>query len=183
MLQLNISQQDAQYRLNIHDSVLSLRTIEPQLRISTEQAKLDIHQQDGVLEIDQTGFYNAVGLKSASEMDRENAQKALNHLKKVVSQMIREGDSLSRLDTTIPRIAAAHMLVDPPEVTLVSIPPPTIRYTCRAPQISVQIGKLDIALQRGAVQENGSIPSVDLQMLRYPSVTCRLSGCRVDAAV
>lgn len=183
MLQLNLSIQDAKTRLDITDPFLSLKTPDPQINIAAGEAKIEIHQPDAMLEIDQTAFYNACGQKSIRDQEHDNAQKAYGHVLEVIGKMARDGVSLSDHKTTIPQLAKAAMISQPPAIELASIPQPTIRILPHAAEVQVQQGNLDIHFQQGKVEGNFQPGSVTLQMLQYPDVKAWVSGSNLDIAV
>jgi hypothetical protein len=182
MLQLNIAVHDAKTKLEIRDPVLYVKTTDSKLDMSSGEAKITIQQPDAIVEIDQSAFYKACGLKSIRDQDLENTQKAYNNVLKTIGKTVRDGDSVANHDATIPQLAKSKMISQPPEIELESIPEPTIRITPQAAHIQVQKGNLDIHFQQGTVGGEFQQGSVNLQMLQYPSVSVSVSGSKLDVS-
>jgi hypothetical protein len=179
MLQLNISQRDAQIGLSTKDPLLRLRTTEPQVEISAPAATLEIHQADGVLQIDQTAFHNAVGQKTMAASDRDLVQRAQDHVLQVIRQMVSEGDQLSHIENrgnTIPQMIGQQNAVAPlSDVELVNLPPADIRYTPEAPIITVQPGDFATQLQAGTATGDLQPGTVDVYLRQNSSMKIWLS--------
>jgi len=180
MLQLNLTVHDARTKLEVTDPVLSVKTTDSQLQMSSSEAKIAIQQPDAIVEIDQSAFYKACGLKTIPERDSENSQKAYSHVLQTIGKTMRDGASFASQDATVAQIAKGALLSQPSPIELESIPDAKIRITPRAASIQVQQGDLNIRFQPGTVGGTFQPGTVSLQMLQYPSVQGTVSGSNLD---
>lgn len=183
MLQLHISQRDAQIGISTKEPLMRLKTTEPRVEVSMPAAKLEIHQPAGVLQIDQTAFHNALGLKTMQAQSNDLAQQAKDHVVQVIRQMVSEGDQLSHIEkrgNSIPRLMAQQNAAAPlSDIELVSLPPADIHYTPQAAQITVQPQNSVTQLMPGTVTGDLQQGTVDITLQQQSSMKIWFSQSNV----
>lgn len=186
MLQLQISQHDAQLGIRLTNSRLHLKITEPLADIAAPAAKLEIHQRMGEIQIDQTGFYNAMGYKSSLDFAIETAHKAEAHLQEVTAEYVREGEQLSHIENkgnSIPRMIASKFLAAPlSDVVMIHTPDPVIHYTPHEPQINVEPQNADIKIKNGTVDVTVEPGVAEVRLLQNPSMKIWFTG-KVDIEI
>jgi hypothetical protein len=184
MITLNISQQYGKIAINTQNASSNLTTTPPKLNIETEPTKVEISQPKGILEIDGTPFRASYGIKTQTQFTQDFAAMSRQAASEGISRICSEGERMANIGTgenVIPNIAADNLMEEVPEVTLVPLIPPDIRYYAQAPQINWTIGTLSITAVRGTLQSNYQPAQVNISMAQYPSIKMWTTGSQVSA--
>ena len=184
MLVLNVATQAIKTEINIQKASLDSQTTMPQIKITTEAAKVEIHQPNGELTIDQTKSRYAMGIKNIGDLCRDNGQDGKQAAIEAVGRIAEDGNRLARIESkeyAVVEMAADKNISEQRELTLASIPRPEISYKRNPPQINVTDAKLDIVVNpRESVEGKFHPGKVELRVIQYPSIKMWISENKVD---
>ena len=173
MLRLNIRTTPLKIEINTQPARLELKTVPAKLEIRTRPARVEIRQHRGELTIDQSPCRASYGYKDFLQLAREQAEAGRQAALEAIGRMAEEGNRLASIETgenAVAEIASDRIAYTWPELVLVPIPPPIIRYEYRPPEFNPVPAKVDYNLQPGKVVGEYRPGRVDIRVLQYNSI-------------
>lgn len=183
MLILNISQQPAKISITTTRADMGLTSTQPQLKIETEPATVEISQPKGELEIDWEAFRASYGKKTNIQFARDAADLGRQTAFETIGRIAQEGNRLMSIESgedPVPAMAAEANTQLPPEVIWARLESPVIRYTAHQPIFKPTPGRVTIELARGTVNMDFRPATVDIRMAQYPSIKMWVTDNSVD---
>lgn len=185
MFQVRVTQTDAKARLDVKDPFLRLKTQDIAVKISGDEAKLEIHSPAAELSIDSYPSNRARGMKNNVDFDRDNAAKGVQAVQAAIAKFAQDGARLAKIEkggNPLKQLAQEAMTEKPLSISIGYVPDPTVRVVTHEAQIRVTHGALNIRFDGGTVSGQFEQGTVGATMLQYPKVDFRFVGGNVDVA-
>lgn len=185
-IQLHMEIQSMKVDFHTERAVFELRTNPRQFDITTEPAKVEISSRPyGVLEIDQSPCRASYGIYEHPEFVRQMAELGRQTALETIGRIAQEGDRMAAIETGEPvfaNLAAEATIQEVPDITIVPISKPDIRYTPNPPKFNPIPGKVNLSFEPGSVQIDYQPGRVSGTVIQYPNIRFFTTGSNVDIA-
>ncbi len=183
MMQVRISTQPTCLAIQTRDASLDQRSQRAQVRISRENAQVDIQQSEVRLTVDNSACREARGLYDSAGFSDQMAQQGREGLRNAITQYVQNGNRMARIsnpaNTVVQMVADSNAAqTQPVSIGWGFVPRPEIRFDVQPLAMNWSKSQLNYQVQPADVTRTYVRGEVDIRVAQYADIDIRVAGAQ-----
>ena len=180
MMQVRISTQPTRLALQTRDAFLDQRSQRAQIRISRQNAQVDVQQSEVRLSVESSACRAARGIYDSAGFSDQMAQQGREGLRNAIAQYVQTGNRLARISSsanTIAQILADRNLdqTQPVSIGWGFVPRPEIRFEVQPLAMNWSEPQLNYQVQSADVTGTYTPGEVDIRVAQYADIDIQVA--------